>query len=187
MKNDQLPEGFLAEREGDTVRVTLPEVVVTGSHVLEPMLTRGAAQRLAEALWEADVDAPIGHIVLVRDPRLGEPAVERFRERLLGLFIEGGMDAEVEIEVDREAGSSASSAPATDEVPAAAAEPPAGPTAEPAPISPAAPTSPPEPTPPPAPASPPAPGSPAKKAFVAPVPTRRKLGSPRSERGGDEP
>src|SRR5262245_51186566 len=171
MKNDEMPEGYLATREGDTVRVHLPEVVVTSSHVLEPMLTRGAAQQVAEALWNADVEAPIARVVLVRDPRYAEATVEKFRERLWAMLVEGGVEAQIEtgrVRGARETDPPAPAAPAPPPVapaPAAGAPGPAAPAAG----APAPPTASPAPAAPKSTAPEPSVDAP-RKTFVAPVP-----------------
>jgi hypothetical protein len=176
MKHDQMPDGYLATRDGDTVRLQLPEVLVTESHVFEPMLTRGAAQQVAEALWNSDVEAPLARVVILRDPRYAEASVEKFRERLWAVLVEGGVEAELEIEVVESAGQ----AP-----PAAAPEPPRA--ATPTPME--APTGSsgsqerrPEPAPLPKAPPPEKAPEPARKAFVAPVSTKKRLGADRGRR-----
>lgn len=164
MKHDQMPDGFLAAREGGTVRVHLPEVEVTQSHVLEPMLSRGMAQQLAEALWNADVESPVDRVVLVHDTRYSEQALEKFRERLWAVLVEGGVETQIELESEP----LVSSAPAAEPAPAAP-EPP-GPAPAPAATS--------EPEPQAAKPRPDASVS-GRKAFVAPVPTKKRLGSDR--------
>ena len=172
MKHDQMPDGYLATRDGDTVRLQLPEVVVTQSHVLEPMLTRGAAQQVAEALWNADVEAPLSRVVILRDPRYSEASVEKFRERLWAVLVEGGVEAQLDVEVVQPGG----------EAPPAAAPEPPRPTPPEALDAPAGLGESPEPQspskPPPLEKAP----EPARKAFVAPVPTKKRLGADRGRR-----
>jgi hypothetical protein len=165
MKNDLMPEGFFATREGGKVKVHLPEMVVTQSHVYEPMLTRGAAQRVAEALWNADVESPIERVVLLRDARYSEETVEKFRERVWAVLVEGGVEAQIDIEIE----------PLADEP--SMPEPTAEPAAPPAPAA---------PSPSPAAAGETPAGdrgaAPARKAFTAPVSSRKRLGGDRGAR-----
>jgi hypothetical protein len=94
-----LPEGFGLDREDFTLRVSLPSVVRTRTHVLEPVLTRSDAERVAECVVEADLIADVTRIVLLRDPGCTPGTVVRFQERLVGLLLEGGMDVPVEVEL----------------------------------------------------------------------------------------
>jgi hypothetical protein len=94
------PDGFRAEREGAVIRVHLPEVMVTETRVLEPMLTRRDALALAEALWHAGASAPLARVVLLRDFRHGRDAVAAFHRRLVDLLVVGGgMDVRIEVQV----------------------------------------------------------------------------------------
>jgi hypothetical protein len=179
MKNDSMPEGFLASREGGTVRVHLPEIEVTRTHVLEPMLTRGMAQQVAEALWNTDVESPIERVVLVHDTRYSEQAIEKFRERLWAVLVDGGVEAQIELESEPllseparpdappDASSKSVPAPTTTKLPELDAPAPTPPRAPPAPPVPSTEVS--------APAA-----APGRKPLVAPVPTKKRLGGDRS-------
>src|SRR5262245_11411998 len=87
-----LPEGFGLDHEDFTVRIRLPAVVRTRTHVLEPVLTRSDAERVAECIVEADLVADVTRVVLLRDPACAPGTVSRFQERLVALLLEGGMD-----------------------------------------------------------------------------------------------
>jgi hypothetical protein len=112
-----LPEGFGLERHVFTLRITLPSVVRIATRLLEPVLTRSDAERLAECVIEADLVADVTRVVLLRDPACAPGTAARFQQRLIGFLLEGGTDVPVDVEL-------------------ASAEPPRAPTGgrEPAPV-----------------------------------------------------
>jgi hypothetical protein len=191
MKNDSMPEGFLASREGGTVRVHLPEIEVTRTHVLEPMLTRGMAQQVAEALWNTDVESPIDRVVLVHDTRYSDQAIEKFRERLWAVLVDGGVEVQIELESEPLVSDPAppQAAPSPAPPPARGPAPEASSDASSQPVPPPTATKLPElddpaPTPPRAPPAPSTDGSapaaaPGRKPLVAPVPTKKRPGGDR--------
>jgi hypothetical protein len=132
------------------------------------MLTRGMAQQLAEAIWNADVESPIDRVVLVHDTRYSEVSLEKFRERLWAVLVEGGVDAEIGFESTPLGGTTASAEPPSEATPPPTAS---GPPLPPAPAPPTA----------PAPEAP----APARKAFAAPVPTKKRLGGERGTRAAE--
>jgi hypothetical protein len=101
VSSDRLPGGFRLTRDDGTLRVHLPPVVRTASHVFDPVLTRADADRVAEAVVDADLDARLDRIVLVRDPDSPLNASASFRERLLVLLIDAGMELPLDVEAAR--------------------------------------------------------------------------------------
>src|SRR5262245_31669673 len=99
--SDRLPGGFRITRDEDTLRVHLPPVVRTASHVFDPVLTRADAERVADAVVDADLESPLDRIVLVRDPDSPVAASASFRERLLVLLIDAGMELPLDVEAAR--------------------------------------------------------------------------------------
>jgi hypothetical protein len=171
VQDELLPDGFRAMRDGAAVLVHLPEVVITASHALEPVLTKADAQRLTEAIADSDVDDPVERVVLYRHARLPEAVAVKFRERLLSLLRDAGMEPRIELAVaGADLAAPAPPAPKPEREPLL---PPAA-VREPLELPPAphaSPPSAPPPPPPPAPSAPPAPG---KKPFTAPIPAKRR-------------
>jgi hypothetical protein len=100
VRSDRLPDGFRVTRYDATVRIVLPGVVLDGVQALDPVLTRADAERVAEAVWSAETEGRIDRVVLLRDPRSSEASVARFRERVLALLLDAGMeDLPLEVEV----------------------------------------------------------------------------------------
>jgi hypothetical protein len=98
-----LPEGFRWTWAGDTVRVNLPTFVRTESHVFEPLLSRGDAERLAEAIGaharrrKADgVAKPLGRVLLAHDPRYTAETLAKFRSKLSIALVERGHQATID-------------------------------------------------------------------------------------------
>lgn len=101
MASDRLPAGFRLTRDEETLRVHLPPVVRTQSHVLDPILTRIDAEHVAEAVLDVDLDVRIDRIVLVRDAASPLSASASFRARLMGLLIDAGMELPLDVEPAR--------------------------------------------------------------------------------------
>jgi hypothetical protein len=95
----RLPGGFRVTRDEALLEVHLPAVVRTASHVLDPILTGADAERVAEAVLDADLEVRLDRIVLLRDSASPLAASAEFRERLLVLLIEAGMELPLDVEV----------------------------------------------------------------------------------------
>jgi hypothetical protein len=96
-----LPTGFHWTWAGDTVRIDLPRIERTDAHVLVPMLTRGDAEELADAIVlhdrkrqrgpeRAGSARPLARIVLAHSPRYAAEALSKFREKLAFALLERG-------------------------------------------------------------------------------------------------
>ncbi len=95
------PEGFHWHWERDTVRVQLPDVQATESHLLEPFLPGATAIRLAramEALAPRAGDASgkpspaLRQVTLAYDARYAPETIERFADRLAAALAAVGLE-----------------------------------------------------------------------------------------------
>jgi hypothetical protein len=99
---DSLPDAFRADWRGTEARIHLPEMEQTEHHVYEPVLSRGDANRVADAIRSHDGHRvggePIAKVVIAHDPRYSRETVEKFRERVLSLLHEFDLFPEVVLE-----------------------------------------------------------------------------------------
>lgn len=97
----RLPDGFGWTWAGDTVRIDLPRVLRTPTHVLEPVLSRADAEALADAVFAQDrarrknvgqgsVVRPLARILLAHSPRYTAETLQKFRAKLAMALIERG-------------------------------------------------------------------------------------------------
>ena len=96
-----LPEGFGWTWAGDTVRINLPPMTRTETHVFEPVLSRADAERLAEALGAYDRRRlasasrgsgahPLARILLAHHPKYTQETLAKFRTKLSLALVERG-------------------------------------------------------------------------------------------------
>ena len=98
-----LPEGFRWTWAGDTVRINIPPCVKTGAHAFEPILSRGDAERLAEAIGvharkrrAQGVAQAFGRVLIAHDPRYSTETLMKFREKLSIALVERGHKATID-------------------------------------------------------------------------------------------
>jgi hypothetical protein len=100
---DPLPRGFRWTWVGGTVRVDLPRLEKTASHVYEPVLSERDAERLAQALALRDTKRmasgatrKLSRVLLAHDPAFSAEGLASFRMRLSVALIEYGLDATID-------------------------------------------------------------------------------------------
>lgn len=98
-----LPKGFRWTWVGGTVRIDLPRLERTESHVYEPVLSERDAERLAEALalrntkrMASGSSRKLVRILLAHDPAFSAEGLARFRMRLSVALIEYGLEATID-------------------------------------------------------------------------------------------
>ena len=101
MASIQLPDGYGWTWAGDTVRINLPPVVRTATHVMEPVLSRADAELLAEALGAYErrrlasagrgtSARPLARILLAHHPQYTPETLAKFRTKLSLALVERG-------------------------------------------------------------------------------------------------
>ena len=97
MALEPLPEGFRWNWAGETVRIWVPPILRSDSHLYEPVLSRRDAEALAEAVTVreqkrlgAGARRPISRVVLDHDPGFSGEALAKFREKLSVALVEYG-------------------------------------------------------------------------------------------------